>query len=91
MQSQSNRDLEYLFNPRSIALAGISTTNTGHWTRGFLESLIEFKFPWPIYLVNRNRGNVEGFEVYPDLLSIPGTVDYVISTVPAREAPKLVE
>lgn len=84
-------DLEPLFHPRSIALAGITMANPGHWTRIFWDALREFQFEGPIYLVNPRGGEIDGLRVYPSLQDTPGAVDYVISTVPAPEAPRLVE
>jgi len=78
--------LEPIFHPRSIALAGITLANPEHWTRTFLESLIAIGFPGTIYLVNPKGGEIDGLRVYRRLEDIPDTVDYAISTVPAREA-----
>jgi len=91
MSHLSYESLEPLFRPRSIALAGISIANPEHWTRILFESLIEFAFEGPIYLANPKGGEINGFKVYERLGDIPDTVDYVISTVPAEAAPKLVE
>ena len=79
--------LELIFYPRSIALAGISITDPEHWTRTFLDSLLEFQFEGPIYLVNPKGGEIAGLKVYRGLEDIPYGVDYVISTVPAQAAP----
>jgi acyl-CoA synthetase (NDP forming) len=83
--------LDPLFHPRSIALAGITTANPEHWTRVFFDVLIEIGFEGPIYLVNPKGGEIQGCKVYKRLRDIPGTVDYVISTVPAQASPGLVE
>ncbi|HEX76676.1 MAG TPA: hypothetical protein G4O12_08900 [Dehalococcoidia bacterium] len=91
MSKLSSEGLEPIFHPRSIALAGISISNPHHWTRVFLEALIEFAFEGPIYLVNPKGGEVKGLHVYRRLQDIPNTVDYVISTVGAKVAPRLVE
>ncbi len=84
-------NLEPLFHPRSVALVGITVTNPEHWTRTFLDSLLEFRFEGPIYLVNPRGGEVEGLKVYPRLEDVPDVIDYVISTIPAQAAPGLVE
>jgi len=81
--------LDTVFNPRSIALAGI-TVATEHWTRVFLESHLAFKFDRPLYLVNRRGGEIDGLKVYQSMKDVPGEVDYVISTVSAKAAPGLV-
>ena len=82
--------LEFLFQPRSIALVGITTANPDHWTRTFLNSLIEFGFDGQIHLVNPKGGEINGYPVYPSLQDIPGSIDYAIGLVPAAMAPELV-
>ena len=91
MSNSSREGLDCLFHPHSIALAGISVTDPKHWTRTFLDSLLEFKFTGPIYLVNPKGGDIGGLKVYRSLRDIPYTIDYVISTVPAQASPGLVE
>jgi len=83
--------LDFLFHPNSIALVGITTATTWHWTRTFLEGLIEIEFDRPLYLVNPKGGEIEGRKVYTSLKDIPGNIDYVIGLVNAQIAPKLVE
>ncbi len=87
----SSESLEFLFHPRSIALVGVSVTHPEHWTRTFLDGLLEFEFAGPLYVVNLKGGEIEGLKVYPSLQDIPHTIDYVIGLVPARAAPGLVE
>jgi len=84
-------NLEFLFNPRSIALVGISATNPDHWTHSLLDGLLKMEFPDPIYPVNFKGGEMHGLKVYPSIRDIPGDVDYVIGLVPAASATELVE
>src|SRR4030042_1419971 len=84
-------NLEFLFHPNSIALAGITVTNPEHWTRTFLDSLTEFRFERPLYLVNPKGGEIKGRKVYQSLADVPNTIDYVVSLVSAKVAPGLVE
>ena len=84
-------DLEFLFHPNSVALVGITTAKTWHWTLTFLEGLLEIGFDRPLYLVNPKGGEIKGHKVYASLKDVPGNVDYVIGLVNAQIAPKLVE
>jgi acyl-CoA synthetase (NDP forming) len=84
-------DLEFLFHPNSIALVGITTAKTWHWTLTFLEGLLEMEFDHPLYLVNPKGGEIKGHKIYTSLKEVPGSVDYVIGLVNAQIAPKLVE
>jgi len=91
MKNTHQHDLEFLFHPNSIALVGITTATTWHWTRTFLEGLTEIEFNRPLYLVNPKGGEIEGHKVYTSLKDVPGNIDYVIGLVNAQIAPKLVE
>jgi acyl-CoA synthetase (NDP forming) len=84
-------ELEFIFHPNSIALVGITTTEPQHWTRTFLDGLVEFEFDRPLYLVNPKDGEIKGHRVYTSLRDVPGTVDHVIGLVNARLAVELVE
>lgn len=84
-------NLESLFHPNSVALAGITVANPEHWTRTFLDALLEFQFERPLYLVNPKGGEIRGMKVYQSLRDIPNAIDYVIGLVPAKAAPGLVE
>jgi len=91
MSNFSNESLQRVFYPTSIALAGVTVGNPQHWTRTFLDSLLEFQFERPLYLVNPRGGEIRGIKVYRRFTDIPQNVDYVISTVPAKAAAGLIE
>jgi len=91
MKNTQQPNLDFLFHPDSIALVGITTTQPQHWTRTFLEGLIEMEFDRPLYLVNPKGGEIKGRKVHTSLKDVPGNIDYVIGLVNARIAPKLVE
>jgi len=82
--------LDVVVQPESVALVGITVNNPDHWTRTFLDSLLAFGFDRPLYLVNPKGGEIDGRKVYTSLAEIPSTIDYVISTVPARASAGLV-
>ncbi|MFC2031806.1 CoA-binding protein [Chloroflexota bacterium] len=87
----SNESLDFLFHPHSITFAGITVANPEHWTRIFLHAIRELGYEGPMYLVNLRGGEIDGLKVYRRLEDISHGIDYVISTVPARAAPGLVE
>ncbi len=86
----SDHRLDRVFDPRSVALVGITLSQPRHWTRTFLDALLASGFQRPIYLVNPKGGEIRGMKVYRSLMDLPNPVDYVIGTVPARVAPSLV-
>ena len=84
--------LDDIFHPRSVAIAGVSTQQPGFADigMGFLLSLMELRFP-AVYPVNPKYQEIEGLRCYASVLDIDGPVDHVISSVPARIVPQLVE
>ena len=84
--------LDYLFHPRSVAVAGVSPPQLGFGGvgAGFVMALQDMKFP-AIYPVNPKHQEIEGLKCYPSLFDIEGPVDHVISSVPARIVPSLVD
>jgi acyl-CoA synthetase (NDP forming) len=84
--------LEPIFNPRSVALVGVSS-RPAMGLGGMLQTgLMEFGFDRSrIYPVNPKTSEVSGLTCYPTLLDTPDPVDYVVSLVPARVVPGLVE
>ncbi|HEU65180.1 MAG TPA: hypothetical protein ENN57_00760 [Chloroflexi bacterium] len=91
MNNMQQYNLDFLFRPNSIALVGITTAETWHWTRTFLEGLMEIGFDRPLYLVNPKGGEIKGHKIYTSLKDVPGNIDYAIGLVNAQIAPKLVE
>ncbi len=76
-------ELAPVFNPKSVALVGISDSfsNVGNM---YLLSLREAGFP-AVYPVNPKGGEIAGAKVYRSIEDIPGEIDLAILTVP-REA-----
>jgi acetate---CoA ligase (ADP-forming) len=76
------RDLRALFEPSSVAILGASNdpAKWGHWlARGALKG----NGRRPIYLVNRNGGEILGQTAYPSLAEVPDRPELVVVTVPA--------
>jgi len=86
----STHPLEEILHPRSIAVVGASDSPDGRGY-GFLAPLLEFGFKGEIYPVNPKYSEVLGKKAYPSVRDIPGPVDYVISAVPARLVPQMLE
>ncbi len=85
-------ELDFVFHPRSIAIAGVSAKSVvGFGGGGFVNSLMEIGFPGPIYLVHPTANAIRGLKCYASLGDIPDDVDYVISSVPAKAVAQLLE
>ncbi len=87
----SQRQLEFIFTPQSIAIAGVSTTTPIGGGRMFLDALLGYGFPGKIYPLNPKGGEISGLKIYRSLLEIPDVVDYVICCVPAPLVPQLIK
>ncbi|MGA2159798.1 MAG: CoA-binding protein [Dehalococcoidia bacterium] len=83
--------LDYLFNPSSIAIAGVSPdASTPNLAQLFVTTLRDFGFKGQIYPIHPSGGEIFGTKVYTNVREIPGPVDYVISAIPARFTPQLI-
>ena len=84
-------DLDGIFNPESIAIAGVST-GTEIWSIGqrYLKLLLDFGFTDRIYPVNPKGGEILGVNIYANVKDIPDTVDYVICCIPAERVSQLI-
>jgi len=79
------QQLDYLFNPGSVALIGASN-NLAKW--GFhVLSLLIAKGGRPIYPINKTGDEVQGLKAYPSVSQVPGPVDLAVITVPFSEVP----
>lgn len=84
--------LDFLFHPRNVAIAGISSrSSAGMGGGGFLESIREMGFSGGLYPVNPKADTIQGLRAYPSLRDLPEPADYLISSVPAPVVPQLVE
>ena len=89
----STSNLDAIFYPRSIAIAGVST-RSGHSRlggNGYLHAMLECGYKGKLYPVNPKGGEIRGLTVYPSVRDIPEPVDFVISAVPASGALQLIQ
>ena len=83
--------LEPIFHPRGIAVAGVSASSAGFGGNMFLTALRQQGYAGGIYPVNPKANEIDGLPCFPTLQAIPGPVDYVISSVPARAVLGLID
>ncbi len=76
------KNLDYAFNPRSIAFIG-ATEAILKWGYLILNNLMTGGYEGTIYPVNPSRETVLGLQAYPSVRDIPGEVDLAVFTVPA--------
>ncbi|MGZ9188188.1 MAG: acetate--CoA ligase family protein, partial [Candidatus Binatia bacterium] len=91
------RDLAPLIAPKSVAIVGASQrgadANLAREPRGnrVIRNLKTFGFEGRIVTVNPKYSEVMGYPCYPDVASIPEPVDCLVSAVPNRHVPDLLE
>ncbi|MFC2069901.1 acetate--CoA ligase family protein [Chloroflexota bacterium] len=84
--------LEFIFHPRSIAIAGVSTDPQGMGIgNSFVKRLRESGYKGNIYPLNPSGGETLGMKIFSNVKDVPEPVDFVISAVPARNTPQLIK
>ncbi len=86
----STHILEEILHPQSIAVVGATGGPSGFWG-DFVRPLQEYGFKGKIYPVNPKHAEIAGLKAYPNLREIPGSVDYVISCIPASGVLNMLE
>jgi acyl-CoA synthetase (NDP forming) len=76
------RDLTPLFDPRSVAIVGASST-PGKWGYWLGTGALLGEDRRSVYLVNRNGGEILGREAYRSLAELPESPELVVIAVPA--------
>ncbi len=85
----SVRNLEYLFNPRSVAVVGAS--NSPKSIGGVLmRNLLKSGFDGPIMPVNPKYQAVAGVLTYPDIPSLPVAPELAVICTPPQTVPDVV-
>ena len=81
---------EKLFNPKSVAIVGVSERPEAIGTR-VLNNLRRMEFAGSIYPVNPKHAELSGLRCYPSLSELPEKPDAAFLAVPSASGPELVE
>jgi acetyltransferase len=86
----SSRNLNFIFNPKSVAVIGASNEkdSVGY---DLFANLAKSKFKGRVVPVNIKRKKVQGKTAYPSISAVPGKIDLAIIAVPAKIVPPVVE
>ncbi|GAB4307695.1 MAG: acetate--CoA ligase [Promethearchaeota archaeon] len=81
---------ESLFNPKSIAVIGASDDplKFGNWVT---MTVVNSGFRGPAYLVNPRAKKIEGRQVWPSVLDVPGDVELAGIIVSSQLVPEVME
>ena len=89
MERDITRELDPLFNPKSVAHIG-ATNNRNKWGFSTITSLVN-TFKGPIYPVNVHEESIQGLKVYKKVTDIPGPVDLAVFTIPSERVAAAME
>jgi acetate---CoA ligase (ADP-forming) len=78
----TERDLRPLFEPRSLAIVGVSA-DPGKWGYWFARDALRGAHRRGVYLVGRSGGDVHGQRVHRSLAELPEPPELVVLSVPA--------
>ncbi len=84
-------ELERFFDPKSVAIVGVSGGGFRFGGMSFLWKLQEAGFPGSLYPINPKARELGGLRAYPDLASLPEVPDLAIVCVAARLVPSILE
>lgn len=84
------RDLNLLFNARSVAVVGASASpeKLGY---EILNNLINMGYSGPIYPINPKADEILGLKAYPSLTAVGKPIDLIGVIVPGKLAPGVIE
>jgi acyl-CoA synthetase (NDP forming) len=83
------KDLDPLFNPKSVAHIG-ATNNRNKWGFSTITSLIN-TYKGPIYPVNSHEEEIQGLPAFKKVTDIPGPVDLAVFTIPSERVAAAME
>lgn len=80
----SESEIKYLFEPRSVAVIGVSH-NPSKVGYKILENILVGGYRGKVFPINRQGGKILGLAVYKSILEIKETIDVGIISVPAGD------
>jgi acyl-CoA synthetase (NDP forming) len=83
-------DFKPLFNPRTIAVFGVSLTNDRH-PANVIYNKILLRYPVKVYPVNPKGGMLQQDRVYTDISRIPNRIDLAVIAARAEFVPAILE
>jgi len=85
-------DLDQIFQPRSVAVVGVSSDPSKPYGQMLLVPILQSGFDKErIYPINPKGGETLGLKIYPSVKDVPSPLDYVITTINARLTAQLME
>lgn len=86
---KEQNNLDYIFNPKSIALIGASD-RPNSVGRTLFENLINSSYKGKIYPVNPKKQNILGHKCYSSITDIEENIDLAVIAIPASSVPEII-
>ena len=83
-------NLKPLFQPKTIAVIGVSLTNNSH-AANVIYNKIQLRYPVKVYPVNPRGGRLHRDRVYSDISQIPAKIDLAVIAVRAEHVPNILK
>src|SRR3989337_3842378 len=83
-------NLDYIFNPKSIAIIGASDQE-GSVGYAIVKNLTQQGYAGKVYFVNIRKPEILGVRTYPTVMEVPEAVDLAMIATPAKTVPDVME
>jgi len=83
-------DFQNLFNPKTIAVIGVSLNNERH-PANIIYNKIHLRYPVQVYAVNPRGGFIQREKVYTDIAEIPDEIDLAVIAARAKHVPEIMQ
>lgn len=87
--TDSNKTLDTLLSPESIAVVGASPDSW--YAANIIDNLLEYGYDGRLYLINPGREEAWGRTCYDDLSSVPKVVDLAVISVPRNSVVSVIK
>ena len=84
----SRDSLEFIFQPKSIAIVGASN-NPASFGCDYMNYMLSYGYSGELYPINPKQNEVLGLKAYPSLQHVPGEIDYVVCCIAIGNVPDL--
>jgi len=85
MRTQHDKNIQYLFEPRSLAIIGASG-DKGKIGNSVITNVIQNGYKGKIFPINPKGGEIEGIRAYKTILDVNDEIDVAVLTIPAKFA-----
>ncbi len=82
--------LDYIFNPKSVAIVGASNT-AGKMGYVYMKNILSGGWIGKIYPINPNEKEIQGHRAYASLKEAPEPIDLAIIVVPPKAVPSVMK